>query len=181
MVEIFLISHEDVSVSLLQSAELILGTQKNEYTYSLKRGEDVESFGEKISKKIEELKTEKILILTDMFGGTPSNIVAANLKKHDFKCITGMNLPMLLDALLLRKNDPLEMEQLVEQCLKTGKEGIIDIEKMISEKNQEKIGKGERKMKIKKTMFLFDFLDLWKMHKQSGLFSPESQKNIELA
>lgn len=135
MVEIFLISHEDVSVSLLQSAELILGTQKNVYTYSLKRGEDVEGFGEKISKKIEELKTEKILILTDMFGGTPSNIVAANLKKHDFKCITGMNLPMLLDALLLRKNEPLEMEQLVEQCLKTGKEGIIDIEKMISEKN----------------------------------------------
>ena len=38
MVEIFLISHEDVSVSLLQSAELILGTQKNVYTYSLKRG-----------------------------------------------------------------------------------------------------------------------------------------------
>lgn len=36
MVEIFLISHEDVSVSLLQSAELILGTQKNVYTYSLK-------------------------------------------------------------------------------------------------------------------------------------------------
>ena len=53
MVEIFLISHEDVSVSLLQSAELILGTQKNVYTYSLKRGEDVEAFGEKISKKIE--------------------------------------------------------------------------------------------------------------------------------
>ena len=43
----FLISHEDVSVSLLQSAELILGTQKNVYTYSLKRGEDVEAFGRK--------------------------------------------------------------------------------------------------------------------------------------
>ena len=42
---------------------------------------------------------------------------------------------MLLDALLLRKNEPLEMEQLVVLCLKTGKEGIIDIEKMISEKN----------------------------------------------
>ena len=54
MVEIFLISHEDVSVSLLQSAELILGNQKNVYTYSLKRGEDVEAFGEKISKKIEK-------------------------------------------------------------------------------------------------------------------------------
>mgnify|MGYP000824369493 CR=1 FL=1 len=52
MVEIFLISHEDVSVSLLQSAELILGTQKNVYTYSLKRGEDVEAFGEKISKTV---------------------------------------------------------------------------------------------------------------------------------
>ena len=69
-----------------------------------------------------------------MFGGTPSNIVAANLKKHDFKCISGMNLPMLLDALMLRKSEPLEIEQLAEQCLKTGKEGIIDIEKMISEK-----------------------------------------------
>mgnify|MGYP002536648516 CR=1 FL=1 len=62
MVEIFLISHEDVSVSLLQSAELILGTQKNVYTYSLKRGEDVEAFGEKISKKIEELKDFKLSI-----------------------------------------------------------------------------------------------------------------------
>lgn len=76
----FLISHEDVSESLLRSAELILGNQKNVYTYSLKRGEDIEIFGEKINEKIEELKNEKILILTDMFGGTPSNVIAANLK-----------------------------------------------------------------------------------------------------
>ena len=130
MVEVFLISHEDVSESLLRSAELILGNQKNVYTYSLKRGEEIEIFGEKIN----ELKNEKILILTDMFGGTPSNVIAANLKKYDFKCISGMNLPMLLDALLLRDDDSLEIEQLAEQCLKTGKEGIIDIKKMISEK-----------------------------------------------
>lgn len=134
MVEVFLISHEDVSESLLRSAELILGNQKNVYTYSLKRGEDIEIFGEKINEKIEELKNEKILILTDMFGGTPSNVIAANLKKYDFKCISGMNLPMLLDALLLRDDDSLEIEQLAERCLKTGKEGIIDIKKMISEK-----------------------------------------------
>ena len=56
MVEVFLISHEDVSESLLRSAELILGNQKNVYTYSLKRGEDIEIFGEKINEKIEELK-----------------------------------------------------------------------------------------------------------------------------
>ena len=36
---------------------------------------------------------------------------------------------------MLRESEPLEIEQLAEQCLKTGKEGIIDIEKMISEKN----------------------------------------------
>ncbi len=47
MVEIFLISHEDVSVSLLQSAELILGTQKNVYTYSLKRGRMSKHLGRK--------------------------------------------------------------------------------------------------------------------------------------
>ena len=41
---------------------------------------------------------------------------------------------MLLDALLLRDDDSLEIEQMVEKCLKTGKEGIIDIKKMISEK-----------------------------------------------
>ena len=75
-----------------------------------------------------------------MFGGTPSNVIAANLKKYDFKCISGMNLPMLLDALLLRDDDSLEIEQLAEQCLKTGKEGIIDIKKMISEKNRKKLG-----------------------------------------
>ena len=49
MVEVFLISHEYVSESLLRSAELILGNQKNVYTYSLKRGEDIEIFGEKIN------------------------------------------------------------------------------------------------------------------------------------
>ncbi|MFR0954961.1 MAG: hypothetical protein ACLSFA_03730 [Roseburia inulinivorans] len=43
----FLISHEDVSVSLLQSAELILGTQKNVYTYSLKRGRMSKHLGRK--------------------------------------------------------------------------------------------------------------------------------------
>ena len=74
-------------------------------------------------------------------------MIAANLKKYDFKCISGMNLPMLLDALLLRDDDSLEIEQLAEQCLKTGKEGIIDIKKMISEKKIERnlVYKGEKR------------------------------------
>ncbi|MFR4723623.1 MAG: PTS sugar transporter subunit IIA [Holdemanella porci] len=76
-----MISHEDVSESLLRSAELILGNQKNVYTYSLKRGEDIEIFGEKINEKIEELKNEKILILTDMFGGDAFKCDCSKFKK----------------------------------------------------------------------------------------------------
>ncbi len=131
MVEILLISHEEVGAYLLYSAELILGSQDHAFAYSLKRGDDIEKFSKHIEVKLEELRGKKILVLTDIFGGTPSNIVAANLKNHDYKCISGMNLPMLLEALVLRENEHLEMDELVSKCIIAGKEGVQDIEKMM--------------------------------------------------
>lgn len=132
MVEIILISHEEVGAYLLRSAELILGDQDHVFAYSLKRGDDIEKFSNLIEKKLEELREKKILVLTDIFGGTPSNIVAANLKNHDYKCISGMNLPMLLEALELRENEKLEMDELVSECIRVGREGIQDIKKVIT-------------------------------------------------
>ena len=66
MVEIFLISHEDVSVILVTECGInIRNSEKCIYIF-VKKGGGCRSIWEKISKKIEELKTEKILILTDM-------------------------------------------------------------------------------------------------------------------
>ena len=69
--------------------------------------------------------------LADLLGGSPSNVASLNLKKgRKFHALTGVNLPMLLEALINREGKSLE--ELVEACIEAGKTGINHINKVLS-------------------------------------------------
>ena len=73
-------------------------------------------------------------MLTDMFGGSPSNSAVMALQNLDFKCITGMNLPMVLETILDR-NQNYDFDEYLEKIKKSGSRGIIDLnQKIILEK-----------------------------------------------
>ncbi len=97
MLGIVIITHLKLGEELLAVAELIVGKLKQFQAVSINPTEGVEEIREKISEAIRRVdKGKGILILTDMFGGTPSNISLSFLEEGKIEVITGVNLPMLL-------------------------------------------------------------------------------------
>ena len=97
MVGIVIVTHLKLGEELLAVAELIVGKLEPFQAVSINPTEGVEEIKEKISEAVRRVDRGKgILILTDMFGGTPSNICLSFLKEWKIEVITGVNLPMLL-------------------------------------------------------------------------------------
>jgi PTS system mannose-specific IIA component len=97
MIGIVLVTHLRLGEELLAVTELIVGKLKGFEAVSIDPTEGVEEIKEKISAAIRRVDRGKgILILTDMFGGTPSNISLSFLEEWKIEVITGVNLPMLL-------------------------------------------------------------------------------------
>ena len=97
MVWIIIVTHLRLGEELLAVAELILGKLKQFEAVSIDPTEGVEVITEKIAEAVREVDRGKgVLILTDMFGGTPSNISLSFLEEWKIEVITAVNLPMLL-------------------------------------------------------------------------------------
>lgn len=136
MVYIILASHGNLADGMLNSVQLLAGPQKDISTIMLKPGNSIEKFAQKLSDEIKTHINEgkKVLVLTDMFGGSPSNSAVMALQNLDFKCITGMNLPMVLETILDR-NQNYDFDEYLEKIKKSGSRGIIDLnQKIILEK-----------------------------------------------
>lgn len=130
LIGILIVTHGEFGKELLKSSELILGKQENVLCLGLNEGDDVLKLKDKVKKSIEKLDDgEGVLVLTDMFGGSPSNVTAANLRELDFKYLTGVNLPMLIESLTSRQN--CSLKELADKSFKTAIDGIKNISKEI--------------------------------------------------
>ncbi|AYO31324.1 PTS sugar transporter subunit IIA [Biomaibacter acetigenes] len=146
MIGVLIVTHGDLGKELLYSAELIVGKQRNVATLGLFHGDSIDGFSEKVSKTIKELEEgEGVLVFVDLYGGSPSNATALNMKKFfknmQFECITGVNLPMVLEALMLRSS--YNLKKLKEHCIEAGLLGIKDLyQQLYSEENIKKVVDG---------------------------------------
>lgn len=126
MVGILVVTHGSFGTGLIESAEIIMGKQSNYEVLSLKHNDSVVELQKKIKEKVQELeKGEGVLILTDVFGGSPSNSVALALRDKPYRCITGVNMPMILEALTSR--DSLSLDELTKSCQLAGSQGIKEL------------------------------------------------------
>src|SRR5438105_3437671 len=93
-----IVSHGKVAIELLAAAKAVVGELSGNITsVSIGWNDDVEVAKTRISKAIDEVSEGAgVLILTDMFGGTPTNIAAMFLDKSDIEIVTGVNLPMVI-------------------------------------------------------------------------------------
>lgn len=124
MTGILLVTHANLGNALIETAELILeGSQENIGFVSINIQENPDSLRKKIKKGISKVKTDKgILILTDMFGGTPSNLSYSFLEEGKVEVISGVNLPILLKAINSRKK--MDMDTLTASLIESGKRSI---------------------------------------------------------
>ncbi|QAT39146.1 PTS sugar transporter subunit IIA [Clostridium sp. JN-9] len=129
MIGVLIATHGDFGKEILKSSELILGKQDHTLTLSLNYGDSIEKFGEQIVNAIQSLENGSgVLVFTDLLGASPYNATALNSNKVNnarFRCICGVNLPMVLEALTMRNN--YDLDKLTEQCMEAGMSGIKEL------------------------------------------------------
>nr|HID12204.1 PTS sugar transporter subunit IIA [Anaerolineae bacterium] len=87
--------------------------------------ESPEGFGEKLATALQDIEGEETLVLIDLFGGTPYNIAARQVLKENIECVTGVNLPMLLELVMSR--DDATLAELAEAIAQAGQEAIKNL------------------------------------------------------
>jgi PTS system mannose-specific IIA component len=109
MIGILIVTHAQLGHALLETAEAILGEKiESSAAVSINLTDDVDNLRNLIDKAVKKLTCENgILILTDMFGGTPSNLSYSFLEEGRIEVLSGVNLPIVLKAINLRKKLPL--------------------------------------------------------------------------
>lgn len=128
MYEIIVATHGKLSEGFRDTIDMVMGGRKGLYFIEFSQDDEIENLREKfinIKNSIEE--ESEILILTDLFGGTPCNtaIKIALESKLRIKILSGVNLPMLIEAVL---NQDSILDEVIESILSSSKQGIINID-----------------------------------------------------
>jgi len=124
MTGLLVVTHAGLGKALIETVEFIMGTKyENLMSISIDIKENPDLLLKKIKKGIKKVRDDQgVIIFTDMFGGTPSNLSYSFLEEGKVEVMTGVNLPILLKAVDIRGEKPL-MET-TEIILKYGKRSI---------------------------------------------------------
>jgi len=108
VIGVVVVTHGQLATELVNAAEMIVGDLPRFTAVSIGWHDDVNDAREDIAQAIERVRgSEGVLLLTDMFGGTPSNLGMTFLETDRLEVITGVNLPMLIKLAGLRESSNL--------------------------------------------------------------------------
>ncbi|MCU0596990.1 MAG: PTS sugar transporter [Desulfobacterota bacterium] len=130
MIGLLIVTHCDLGKELLNAAEFIVGKIEAVDTIAITETSGTDLLRKRIEAKVGALeKGDGVLILTDMFGGTPSNLSLSFLKEGKIEVLTGVNLPMVIAIVQNRPN--LKVAALAEKAQEAGKMGISLASKLL--------------------------------------------------
>ena len=124
MIGIVIVTHCQLGEALIGAAQFIIGSQPESLeSVSIDLSENAEKLRNKISQGIKKVKgQEGVLILTDMFGGTPSNLSYSFLEEGRIEVLSGVNLPILIQAASMRNK--MKLDELAANLESFGKKSI---------------------------------------------------------
>jgi PTS system mannose-specific IIA component len=124
MIGILIVTHRQLGDALIDCTEFILGNRPDALdAISIDLSENAGDLRHKLESGIKKLKADSgVLILTDMFGGTPSNLSYSFLEDGRIEVISGVNLPMVIKAVNMRQEKTLA--ELAGQLESFGKRSI---------------------------------------------------------
>jgi len=118
-----IISHGQVANELLSAAETVVGDIRHVTAVSIGWHDDVETAQNQVERAIKSVSNgDGVLVMTDMFGGTPTNIAAMFLKDGEVEMVTGVNLPMVVK--LASNTKDLSLSELAREVEEQGKQSI---------------------------------------------------------
>ncbi len=125
MIGVVIAAHGDLAQELLKTSEFILGPQEAMEAITVDPSQPVEKMQSIIKKAISRVdKGEGVLILTDMFGGTPANMTLSFLEDGKVEVITGVNLPMIIRVSQCRDGDDVDLKKAASSVVEYGRKSI---------------------------------------------------------
>lgn len=124
MIGIVIVTHGELGTELLRTAQEIVGKFPSVEAVSVQASEQIDKARKKIEASLQRVSDGSgVLILTDLFGGTPSNLVLSYLEAGRLEVVTGVNLPMLMKLPSLREEQ--DLRTLAESLAKYGQRNIL--------------------------------------------------------
>ncbi|MCF8041271.1 MAG: PTS sugar transporter subunit IIA [Desulfarculaceae bacterium] len=131
MIGLVIITHARLGRELVSAAEFILGKVEQAATVSVDSNTAAESLHTRLEAAIAKVDSNQgVLILTDMFGGSPNNISLAFLEEGRHEVVTGVNLPMLIKAATSREGTSLD--KLAHTVCEAGRDSISVASELLS-------------------------------------------------
>jgi len=133
MIGIVIVSHGNLAAESLRILEHIVGKQKNIETISIESNDSINERRLDLLKSIKNVDSGNgVIILSDMFGGTPSNIAISALKKSKIEVIAGFNLPMLIT--LVSEREKSTLDSAINNAQDAGRKYITIASQVLDEK-----------------------------------------------
>ncbi len=129
---VVLVTHVDYGAGLLRAAETILGPLADCASIQVDAGLDVAETVSRLKEAVGLLdKGNGVIVLTDMFGGTPTNLSLSLLGSGSIEVVTGVNLPMVLKVFESRHT---ELAALADTAMEAGGKGIVSASRLLRSK-----------------------------------------------
>ena len=122
--EILLLTHGDWGKYIIDAGKMIVGNVDRVSQISLNPADTFEEFYEKVENKVSEMK-EGSLIITDIFGGTTTNVAAKLSLSYKINIISGLNAPLLFEALL--NIDSINEDSVLDSIVEEGRDSCKNI------------------------------------------------------
>lgn len=133
MIGLVLVTHGQLAAEFRHAVEHVVGPQDNFETVAIGADDDMEQRRRDIVDAVARVDTGTgVIVLTDMFGGTPSNLAISVMESGRTEVIAGMNLPMLIKLSSIRKGD--NMAAALDEAQAAGRKYINVASRVLSGK-----------------------------------------------
>jgi PTS system mannose-specific IIA component len=123
MTGLVLVTHAGLAGALKSAAEMIVGNIELCASVEIVPGEHADEIMARVVSAVKTVSADGAIIMTDLFGGTPSNMAMSFLKEGQIEVLTGVNLPMIID--FCSKRERMQVAELAADLQQSGREGII--------------------------------------------------------
>lgn len=122
-ISILILTHGKLGEELIKSSQMIYGVTENICSVPLLPGASFEEFQEQVVEALDK-SPGKVIILTDLYGGTPNNIaMMIQIQRNNVDVLCGINLPVLIELISLREIES-DIEKIEEHLIAAGRDSI---------------------------------------------------------
>lgn len=129
---VVLVSHGEQSKGMLNTVQMLLGSQKNIAAHSLYPQQAVADLSAALEQEVRTYGAENIIFMTELMHGSPFNAVVALTRNYNVYHITGTNLAMLMAALMERDDESATAESICAAAIDAAPESYADVRQLLA-------------------------------------------------